>query len=424
MFIPYNTEAPLYHWPIGTLAMIGVNVLVSAACLTLFLNNEELHTWVYEAFSLSRGSGLRPWQWVTSNFMHAGPLHLLGNMVWLWSFGLVVEGKIGWKKFLAIFFSIGVVQCAIEQTLMLFSEPNSSMGASSIIFGLLVMALVWAPFEEMECFVLFFYRVYLFRMKVLGVVGISLIMNFMMLAFMDGSLGTAALHLMGAGLGLVPAIVMLRTKWVDCEGQDIFSWPDAASPPDPHADLEAEAQELLRAAREARAQGDTAASSSYSPSSAVSVSAGSVPLTPPPGATPLAPPPGSIPDNALTRVRAALAAGEVGQAAQIHLQCANTDPLWRLPEQELLAIISGLVQRRMWSESVTMMKQYLQHYFQRETQVRLKLAQIYIKVGKKPAQALQVLEPINENLIDPNEAGQVQLLRQHATAALAARKQT
>lgn len=68
---------------------------------------------------LQYGNGIRSWQWVTSIFMHAGIGHLVGNMIFLWSFGLIVEGKVGWKVFLAIYFLMGVGESGIEQIMML-----------------------------------------------------------------------------------------------------------------------------------------------------------------------------------------------------------------------------------------------------------------------------------------------------------------
>ena len=44
-------------------------------------------------------------------------------MVFLWGFGLVVEGKLGWWRFLLIYLAIGVTQCAFEQTIMLGYDP-------------------------------------------------------------------------------------------------------------------------------------------------------------------------------------------------------------------------------------------------------------------------------------------------------------
>ena len=125
MLIPYSTDAPLYHLPIATVSLIVVNTLVFIPLATL--EPEQVQAYVVP-WILSHGDGLHPLQWLTSNFIHGGFLHLLGNMFSLWAFGLVVEGKIGWWRFLAVYFGIGIVQCGIEQVLALGAAGGGSFG--------------------------------------------------------------------------------------------------------------------------------------------------------------------------------------------------------------------------------------------------------------------------------------------------------
>ena len=113
-FIPYGTDAPVYYWPFTTVGLIVANVLVFG--LTLAAPHQV------EPFILAFGHGLQPLQWITSAFLHAGIVHLLGNMVFLWSFGLIIEGKLGWYKTLALYLSIAAAQSAIVQVFMLGSE--------------------------------------------------------------------------------------------------------------------------------------------------------------------------------------------------------------------------------------------------------------------------------------------------------------
>ena len=93
--------------------MIAVNVV--AFVLSLMYPDSAI------AFYLAHGDGLHPVQWVTANFMHAGVLHLVFNMISLWVFGMIVEGKIGWWRMLVVYLGIGVVQNAIIQVMMLAS---------------------------------------------------------------------------------------------------------------------------------------------------------------------------------------------------------------------------------------------------------------------------------------------------------------
>ena len=100
---------------------------------------------------LQYGRGLRPWQWLTSIFMHSDIMHLVGNMIFLWSFGLLLEGKLGWWLFAVVYLGMGAAQSFVEQTLMLFSS-GSSLGASSAIFSLLALVVIFAPLNSFETF--------------------------------------------------------------------------------------------------------------------------------------------------------------------------------------------------------------------------------------------------------------------------------
>jgi membrane associated rhomboid family serine protease len=122
MFIPLRTDAPVYHRPWATISIIVINVLLQIwAQATQYLYVEE---WI-----VSYGT-ITPVQWITSAFLHAGWLHCIGNMVFLWVFGLIVEGKIGWQRFLAIYFAIAVFAGAFEQVIMLWGEGGSLGGSA------------------------------------------------------------------------------------------------------------------------------------------------------------------------------------------------------------------------------------------------------------------------------------------------------
>jgi membrane associated rhomboid family serine protease len=109
MLIPLNTDAPIYHFPFACIAMIIVNLVTFLA--TGWGQMENVDQW--GSWALAYGDGLHPVQWITSNFIHMGLAHLIGNMIFLWGFGLVVEGKLGWWRFLLAYLCIGFAQCAI-----------------------------------------------------------------------------------------------------------------------------------------------------------------------------------------------------------------------------------------------------------------------------------------------------------------------
>src|SRR5437773_12266528 len=161
MLIPYNTDAPIYHWPFATLGTIIVNGLLFLGVMKL---PEEAQESFYGHFALIYGAW-NPLQWLTSNYLHADLMHVVGNMAVLWGIGIIVEGKIGWWRFLVLYNLIGVFQCGVEQTLMVMASEGGSLGASAIIYGLIAIALVWAPKNELSC-ILILYRVFTFDIPI------------------------------------------------------------------------------------------------------------------------------------------------------------------------------------------------------------------------------------------------------------------
>ncbi len=73
---------------------------------------------------------------ITSQFLHGGFLHLLGNVWFLWIFGNNVEDRLGHLKYLIFYLACGVL-AALTQW---FFSPNSgipSLGASGAIAGVM-----------------------------------------------------------------------------------------------------------------------------------------------------------------------------------------------------------------------------------------------------------------------------------------------
>lgn len=80
----------------------------------------------------------------TSMFMHAGWLHLGGNMLYLWIFGDNVEDSFGHLKFLVFYLLCGIAATAAQLAFSAGSNvPN--LGASGAIAGVLGAYIVLFP---------------------------------------------------------------------------------------------------------------------------------------------------------------------------------------------------------------------------------------------------------------------------------------
>jgi membrane associated rhomboid family serine protease len=80
----------------------------------------------------------------TSMFMHAGWLHLLGNMLYLWIFGDNVEDSFGHAKFL-IFYLLCGIAATLAQVVFSMNSGVPNLGASGAIAGVLAGYILLFP---------------------------------------------------------------------------------------------------------------------------------------------------------------------------------------------------------------------------------------------------------------------------------------
>lgn len=86
----------------------------------------------------------RPVTLVSSMFLHASWMHLLGNLLFLWIYGDNVEDALGHVRFLLFYLICGVV-ATLAQTLSGPSSPYPIIGASGAISGVLGAYLLLFP---------------------------------------------------------------------------------------------------------------------------------------------------------------------------------------------------------------------------------------------------------------------------------------
>lgn len=115
-------------------------LIFTALCILVFIIQVAVSGFT-DIFVLRSADALaRPWILVTSIFLHGSVSHLLYNMLALAIFGLILEGTIGTRKFLIVFFITGII-ASIGSSLFY----PSSLGASGAIFGLLGTLAVLRP---------------------------------------------------------------------------------------------------------------------------------------------------------------------------------------------------------------------------------------------------------------------------------------
>lgn len=227
-FFPVNTEGPLYHPPIGT----GFLMTVNLAVFTLQILLPEIR-WDY--FWLSIGDGMHPLQWFTAYFLHADWIHIVSNMIFLWAFGLVVEGRSGLWKFLLIYCFTGVLVNLLIQLMFLWHPGTSALGASGAIFGTMAAAMLWAPKDNLVCWGCALFAFFEVRVPVLLMAAAYIMLDIGLMIWQGFELSSSLAHVMGALVGLAIAWIMLKKSWIDCDFDDLLSMTLEARGIDPKA---------------------------------------------------------------------------------------------------------------------------------------------------------------------------------------------
>ena len=128
--------------PLVTYALIALNVLFFFVELSAgdafimkwaFVPNRFISDPINDSLTL-----------LTSMFMHAGWLHLGGNMLYLWIFGDNVEDRFGHIKF-TIFYLICGVAAIFAQLAFSLGSSIPSLGASGAIAGVLGAYILMFP---------------------------------------------------------------------------------------------------------------------------------------------------------------------------------------------------------------------------------------------------------------------------------------
>jgi membrane associated rhomboid family serine protease len=87
-------------------------------------------------------------------FLHGSPLHIAGNMLYLWIFGDNVEDALGHARFL-LFYLLAGVGAAVAQTITAPASVIPMIGASGAISGVLGAYLLLFPYATVLTLVVF-----------------------------------------------------------------------------------------------------------------------------------------------------------------------------------------------------------------------------------------------------------------------------
>jgi membrane associated rhomboid family serine protease len=133
-------------------AIIAVNVVVFIAQQLVPRDSAFIYDWL-AASPENTLRHLRVWQLLTATFLHAGLLHLLGNMCFLYFAGKEMESLYGARDFLA-FYVVAAIISTLVWVLIDALSPRTHylMGASGAVMGVVTLYTLFYPKREILLF--------------------------------------------------------------------------------------------------------------------------------------------------------------------------------------------------------------------------------------------------------------------------------
>jgi membrane associated rhomboid family serine protease len=340
----------------------------------------------HEEWMLEIGGGTHPIQWLTNLFMHGGLMHLIGNMVFLWAFGIIVEGKLGWWAFTLVYLGIGIALSAATQLIFHPAEPVYMLGASGAISGLLAMCLVWAPRNEMHCIAFFRFVPSSLDLSILWFVALYIVMDCVEFAVQGFSISGAMAHLGGTILGFGVAALLLKLDVVDCENWDLFAVMEGRQGESKQAAKKRRSMTIRKPSEQIRLPRENTKGKKKKIKKS-----GPRPVT-------------SIEDSAagaLRTMRLHLEMGEIEAALAVYKRSRGRIKDWQPPESDWLDLIQALMEQESWGEAAHLMRDYTRTVPEPSPRVRLKLAQVLIQKLSRPTLGLSVLREIADGALAP-----------------------
>lgn len=218
--IPLKDSNPTERFPVITVVFIALNVLVFLYQSSL---GEDAVEYFVGAFSLVPArlfhagtvlpgpvpAGVTIF---TSQFLHGGLFHLIGNMLYLWIFGNNVEDAMGRIRFVVFYLLCGAL-ASMAHALMNTQSNIPMIGASGAVSGILgAYVLLYPKARVLTLFTLGFF-VRIIEVPALMVLGFWFVFQFLNALVAKGAGGVAwYAHIGGFFAGLALIILFKRSN--------------------------------------------------------------------------------------------------------------------------------------------------------------------------------------------------------------------
>ncbi|MCU0645102.1 MAG: rhomboid family intramembrane serine protease [bacterium] len=224
--IPLRDANPSRTTPVVTYILILINALVFLYQLKLGKNLDGFfHVYAIipaKYFYLGAEDGAsfmgRFFPFFTSQFLHGGFFHIIGNMWFLWIFGDNIEDHLGHFKFIFFYLLCGVAAGLTH----VYTNPSSqipTVGASGAIAGVMGAYILLYPRARVKTLIPIFYFIQIVELPAFLFLGIWFVIQFISGAIShaaDGASGGVAwwAHVGGFVMGIVLILILPKRKEV------------------------------------------------------------------------------------------------------------------------------------------------------------------------------------------------------------------
>ena len=385
MLLPIRTSIKPRRTPYANYALVAVNVAIFLLSFfpveSLGGKTEYIRHWANQFVLNPQPGHLFLWQFVSYAFLHAGFMHIAGNMFFLYLFGNNVNDKLGHIGYLA-FYLAGAVFSGIGHTLLSSSPVLGASGAVAAVTG---AYLVLFP-QTLITVIYWFFFIGTMELPAMYFIAFKLIIwdNIFEPSIAPPVAVAYGAHLAGYIFGIGAMVGLLATHILSGSNYDLWA--------------------MIKLWNRRRRYRDVV-SSGYNPYTGrtkikvkeVIKSAAE-----------------QQKDEQLRQLRSEISnrmtQRNLPAAAELFIELMEQDNKQILPRQQLLDIANQLAGENKHTESARAYEQFLSHYgtYEYAEQVELMLGIIYARYLNQPGPAVKHLQIAEKKLTDP---GQLKMCR-------------
>ncbi len=385
MLLPIRTSIKPRRTPYANYALVAVNVAIFLLSFfpveSLGGEREYIRHWANQFVLDPRPGHLFLWQFVSYAFLHAGLMHIVGNMFFLYLFGNNVNDKLGHIGYLA-FYLAGAVFSGIGHTLLSSSPVLGASGAVAAVTG---AYLVLFP-QTLITVIYWFFFIGTMELPAMYFIAFKLIIwdNIFEPSIAPPVAIAYGAHLAGYIFGIGAMVVLLATHILSGSNYDLWAmikfwnrrrrYRDVVSSGyDPYTGrTKIKVKEVIKSAAEQQK------------------------------------------DEQIRQLRSEISdrmtQRNLPAAAELFIELMKQDSEQILPSKQLLDIANQLAGDNKHAESARAYEQLLSHYstYEYAEQVELMLGIIYSRYLNQPGPAEKHLQIAEKKLTDP---GQLKMCR-------------